>query len=195
MGITEYLSKRNKKKNMEVMMIYNNKLSVVPITTHIQLKYVNKNISKSLIEKKIKTLDKSYKKIFNKKPIIGVIGLNPHNFEGRKNSEEIKIIVPVINKLKMQKYKVYGPYPADTIFYNRKRFKLDVIVGMYHDQVLAPFKALFGYEAINVTLGLDYVRVSPDHGTGKDIIGKNKADPNSLIMCIKFMNNLKNDKT
>ena len=84
-----------------------------------------------------------------------------------------------------------GPIPPDTSFMLIKQYKLDVILGMYHDQVLAPFKALFEYDAINVTLGLPYIRTSPDHGIAKNIIGKKVANPKSLIESIKFFNHIK----
>ena len=184
MGVTEYLSKKSKLNNTEVMMIYNKKLSVVPLTTHISIKKVSSSLNKSLIHKKVVTIYKNYKKIFKINPKIAVLGLNPHNDEFRAYSEEKKIILPAIIKLKKQKYNVSGPFSADTIFMNLKKY--NIILGMYHDQVLTPFKALFKFDAINITLGLKYLRVSPDHGTAENIIGQNKANPSSLISCIKF---------
>ena len=115
--------------------------------------------------------------------------MNPHNSEYKKNSEEIKIIIPAIKKLKKFKINLNGPYSSDTIFINDYK-KFDVIVGMYHDQVLSPFKALFKYDAINMTLGLNYIRVSPDHGTASDLIKKNKASAESLQKCFDFFKNL-----
>ena len=128
-------------------------------------------------------------KYFKKNPRIAVLGLNPHNFEFKKNSEEVKIIKPVINKLK-RKYKVSGPYPSDTIFIKDNLKKFDVIVGMYHDQVLTPFKALFGYDAINLTLGLPYIRMSPDHGIAEDKKKLNISNPQSLNRCIEIISKL-----
>ena len=107
-----------------------------------------------------------------------------------KSIEERKIIMPAIDKLKKHRININGPYPSDTIFSNKKKYKYDVIVGMYHDQVLAPFKAMYEYNAINITLGLKYIRVSPDHGVAKDMIFKNKANPASLIEAIKFFSKL-----
>ncbi|MDC1096496.1 4-hydroxythreonine-4-phosphate dehydrogenase PdxA [Pelagibacteraceae bacterium] len=185
LGVTEYLSKKNKLNKSEVMMIYNKELSVVPITTHIKVRNISKNISKKIIIKKLNTLNNYYFKILKKKPIIAVLGLNPHNDENRKNSEERKFIIPAI-KASKKKLKIIGPFPADTIFSTQKKYNYDVIVGMYHDQVLAPFKAKYGYDAINITLGLKYIRISPDHGTASDIIGLNKADPTSLLNCLNF---------
>ena len=110
-----------------------------------------------------------------------------YNDELRNRSEEKKIIFPSIKKLKKNNYKIIGPFSADTIFLNKKKYKYDVIIGMYHDQVLAPFKTIYGFDAINITLGLKYIRISPDHGIAKDIVGSNKANPLSLIKAVKFI--------
>lgn len=189
-GITEYLASKCKiKDNSEVMLIYNKKLSVVPLTTHLDIKDISKKITTSLIVKKVNTLNNFYKKIFKKKPKIGILGLNPHNAELRKNSEEIKVINPAIKKLKLDKIDISDLLVSDTIFINNYK-KFDVIVGMYHDQVLSPFKTLFNFDAINITLGLNYNRLSPDHGPAYDLIGKNKANYLSLFKCTKFLNKL-----
>ena len=119
------------------------------------------------------------------------MGLNPHNGELRKNSEEKKKIIPAILKLKKLKISIFGPLVTDTIFMNGKDY--DVIVGMYHDQVLTPFKTLFKFDAINITLGLKYFRASPDHGTAISLIGKNKANYFSLLNSINFLNSFKNE--
>ena len=187
-GITEYLAKKSGSKDNEVMLIYNKKLSVSPLTTHIPLSQVSTKLSKSKIIKKLKTINKFYKKYFNKSPKIAILGLNPHNFSNKKKSEENEIILPSIKMAKKKGIKVFGPISADTSFMVFKKYKFDVIVGMYHDQVLTPFKALFQYEAINITLGLPYIRISPDHGVAENIVGKNIANPNSLIYSIKFFN-------
>ena len=188
LGVTEYLAKKNKIKNQEVMMIYNESLSVVPLTTHLEIKNVTSQIKSDLIEKKIFTLNKFYLKLFKKKPKIGILGLNPHNSENRISSVENRIVKPTIKKLRNLNINITGPFPADTAFNKKKRNDYDVIVGMYHDQVLAPFKAIYGYNAINITLGLNYLRSSPDHGTAQDIIGLNKANPQSMIAAINFFN-------
>ena len=86
---------------------------------------------------------------------------------------------------------VFGPYPADTIFLKQNREKFDVIIGMYHDQVIGPFKTLFEYDAINVSAGLPFLRVTPDHGPNFIMFGKNKSNPNSLIRCLDFLNETK----
>ena len=188
MGVTEFLaSKCNIKNNSEVMLIWNKKFSVSPITTHIDLKDVSKNLKSEIILNKINTINDSFKRIFKKRPKIGILGLNPHNAEMKKNSEEKKLIVPSVLKLKKKGIKLKGPLVSDTLFINDFK-SYDVIVGMYHDQVLTPFKTIFKFDAINITLGLNYLRVSPDHGVAKDLILKNKANPKSLIECIKFIN-------
>ena len=115
------------------------------------------------------------------------MGLNPHNAELRTESEEKKIIIPAINKLKKNGFLIKGPLVADTIFINEYK-KYDVIIGMYHDQVLAPFKTIFKFDAINITLGLKYLRVSPDHGIAKNLINKGKGNPTSLNKCLDFVN-------
>ncbi len=190
MGITEFLAKKEKVLGKEAMLIYNKSLSVSPITTHIKIKNVSKKITKKIIIDKSLTINNFYKKRFNIKPKIGILGLNPHNFEFRKESEESKTIIPAIKTLKKNKVFVYGPISGDTAFNNQSKKKYDVIIGMYHDQVLSPFKALYNFDAINVTLGLPYIRVSPDHGTGEGIIKKNLANPKSLVECIKFFSKI-----
>ena len=101
-----------------------------------------------------------------------------------------KIIIPSIRKMKNSNININGPLVADTVFIKDYK-KYDVLVGMYHDQVLAPFKSIFKFDAINITLGLKYLRVSPDHGTAKNLIKKNKANPKSLIKCINFIDKFK----
>ena len=188
LGVTEYLANKNNIKENFVMMIYNKKFSVVPLTTHLEIKDVTNRIKHEIIRNKILVLNNFYKKLFKKNPKISVLGLNPHNSENRRNSIENKIIKPAIKNLKRLGLNINGPFPADTIFNNQKKLKFNVAVGMYHDQVLAPFKALYGFDAINITLGLQYLRITPDHGTARDIAGSNKANPQSLISAINFLN-------
>jgi len=186
LGITEYLSKKTKKNNV-AMIIFNKKLSVSPITTHLALKNVNKNISKKKICAHIELINEFYKKNFKKIPRIAITGLNPHCESNFKDCEEDKIIIPAIKSLKAKNFRIEGPFPADTIFMQEHLKKFDIIVGMYHDQVLAPMKALFGFNAINITLGLPFVRISPDHGPNSSMLGKNLSDPKSLIEALKFL--------
>ena len=171
-------------------MIYNNKLSVCPLTTHIDIKDISNKINPELIIKKIKNINSWFKRHFKRKPIIGVLGLNPHNAELRKNSEENKIILPSIFKLKKNKIKVDGPLVSDTVFINEYK-NYDIIVGMYHDQVLSPFKTIYKFDAINITIGLKYLRVSPDHGIAKNLVGKNKANITSFMKSIEFVEKFK----
>lgn len=185
LGITEYISKNFKiKKN--AMLIYNKKLSVCPVTTHLPLKLVSKKISGKLIIEKIELINEFYKKL-NKKPKIAVLGLNPHCETVLKFNEDMKIVKPTIRMLKKKKYNIHGPFPADTIFLKKNREQYDVIVGMYHDQVLTPLKTIFEYDAINITLGLPFIRISPDHGPNEKMLGKNISNPLSLINAILFL--------
>ena len=186
LGITEYLAKKTKKKDV-AMLIYNKNLSVSPITTHIALKDVYKKISKQKIYKQVNLINNFYKKKINKLPRIAITGLNPHCESNFQNSEEDKIIIPSIKKLRLKNTKINGPFPADTIFTKSLLKKYDVIIGMYHDQVLTPMKALFNFDAINITLGLPFTRISPDHGPNYSMLGKNLSDPKSLIQALKFL--------
>ena len=190
LGITEYLSKKTGSKK-EVMLIYNKKFSVSPITTHQPLSKVSKNIKTNLIVKKVKLISNFYKKYLNKKIRIAICGLNPHCETVSKFSEEDKIIKPAIKILKKNKIYVRGPLPADTLFLKQNLKKFDVFVGMYHDQVLTPIKALVGFNAINVTLGLPFVRISPDHGPNSLMYGKNKSNPESLKQCLLFLKKIR----
>ncbi len=186
LGITEYISKKFKITN-SAMLIYNNKLSVCPITTHLPLKVVAKNINKKIVKGKILLIDQFYKKKIGYKPRIAILGLNPHCESISNYNEDEKIIKPVIKSLKNLKIKVSGPFSADTCFLKKNRDKFDVIVGMYHDQVLTPIKTLFEYDAVNITLGLPFIRISPDHGPNEKMLGKNISNPLSLIKAIEFL--------
>ena len=185
-GVTEFLATKCKiKDDSEVMIIKNKKLIVSPITTHSDIKSVSKRIKKDLILKKVITINNWYKKRFFKKPKIAILGLNPHNAELRKDAEEKKIIIPAIKNLKKNGLYADGPFVSDTIFIEKYN-KYDVIVGMYHDQVLSPFKAIYKFDAINLTLGLKYFRVSPDHGIASDKVKKKISSPLSLLKCFEF---------
>ena len=115
------------------------------------------------------------------------MGLNPHNSENKISSIENRIIKPAINILRKIKIDIKGPFPTDTAFNKKNLASYDVLVGMYHDQVLGPFKALYGYDAINITLGLPFIRISPDHGPNAAMLGKNLSDPKSLVKALKFL--------
>ena len=186
LGITEYLTKKTN-ASQNVMLIYNKQLSVCPITTHLPLKFVIKNINKKMIIDKITLIDNFYKKNLHFKPKIAVLGLNPHCETVDKFNEDEKILKPAIKYLSNKKIYLKGPYSADTAFLKKNRKNFDVIVGMYHDQVLTPIKTIFEYDAINITLGLPFMRVSPDHGPNQKMLGQNKSNPLSLVRAIEFL--------
>ena len=186
LGVTEYLANKNRVKKY-AMLIYNKNLSVSPITTHLPLKQVSNNISKRLIKDKINLINQFYKKFFKKEPNIAVTGLNPHCESVDNFDEDQKIIKPTVYDLIKSGYKINGPFAADTIFQKKNRQSYDVIVGMYHDQVLAPIKTLFEFNAINITLGLPFIRVSPDHGPNEKMLGKKISNPQSLIESLTFL--------
>ena len=186
LGITEFISHRFKSKNMG-MLIYNKNLSVSPITTHVPIKLVTKYISKKIIENKIKIIDEFFRRTLKYKPKIGVTGLNPHCESVSTFSEEDKIITPAIRSQKKRGVDVKGPFSADTIFLKKNRKKFNVIIGMYHDQVLTPIKTLFEFDAINITMGLPFMRLSPDHGPNEKMVGKKISNPLSLVRAIEFL--------
>ena len=188
-GITEYVGFKTNTNN-PVMLIYNEKLSVVPLTTHIPLKNVAKLIKKKKIIDNIIKVDLFYKLKLKKIPKIAILGLNPHCETTDKISEEKTEIIPAINYLKKKKIKISGPFSADTFFLKKNIKEFDVVVGMYHDQVLTPIKTLFKFKAINVTVGLPFVKVTPDHGPNQEMIGKNTSDPSSIIYAFKFLNEI-----
>ena len=168
------------------MLIYNKKLSVCPVTTHLPLKYVSKKITKKLLKEKILIVNNFFQKFLGFKPRIGVVGLNPHCESVLNYNEDTKIVLPVVNSLK-KRFFLKGPIPSDTIFLKNNRKNFDVIIGMYHDQVLTPIKTLFEYDAINITIGLPFLRVTPDHGPNEIMVGKNTSNPKSLIKAITFL--------
>ena len=190
-GITEYISKKTNSEGREVMLLFNKNLSVSPLTTHLPINKISKRLKKINILQKTQIINMFFKKIFKKKPNIIILGFNPHNYSPEKENEEKKIIIPAVKKVKQMGVKIKGPISADTSFMYAKENKVDVILGIYHDQVLTPFKTLFKYDAINITLGLPFIRISPDHGVAKNITGKKIANPKSLIQSIKFFNYLK----
>ncbi len=186
LGVTEFISKHFSVKKT-CMLIYNQNLSVCPVTTHLPLKNVSSKINKKSIKDKIELIHEFYKKKFNKLPKIAVLGLNPHCESIHWFNEDERIVKPTINYMKKKGYRVSGPFGADTIFLKKNRKNFDVIIGMYHDQVLTPIKTLYEYDAINITLGLPFIRISPDHGPNEKMLGKNLSNPLSLIRAIKFL--------
>ena len=187
-GITEYLAKKTNSES-PVMLIYNKQLAVSPLTTHIPISKVSKYVKTKDIVGKIKIIDHFYKKYIKKKPKFGITGLNPHCESFEKENKERKEIIPAIRILKKNRINISGPFAADTIFLKENIKKFDVIFGMYHDQVLSPMKTLYGFDAINITLGLPFIRISPDHGPNVQMLGKNKSSPKSLIESMLFFKN------
>ena len=187
-GHTEYISALANSEGKELMMLASQKLKVALVTTHVSLKMVPLLITQKKLSDTLKTLNNELKNKFKiKKPKIIVTGLNPHSGEnGEFGDEEEKIISPVIKELKMTGYDLIGPIPADTAFTKKNIEMCDAFLAMYHDQGLAPFKALSFGKGVNITLGLPFVRTSVDHGTAFDIVGTSKADPSSFFEAIEM---------
>jgi len=184
-GHTEILAARTHAKNY-AMMFVSNTLWIMLATTHIPLKDVIKHLDKKNLLRIIKLAHETLFKVREKKPKIGVAGLNPHAGEaGIFGDEEIKIIKPAIDEAKKLGINVKGPISPDAIFYLANIGMFDIVIAMYHDQGLIPLKLLSFNQSVNVTVGLPIVRTSVDHGTGFDIAGKGWANPHSLIEAIK----------
>ena len=188
-GHTEFLASFSKENIQPVMMLVGQNLKTIPLTIHVPLSQVSSLITEELIITTIKITAKYLTSYFGvKKPKIILTGLNPHSGEnGDIGSEEQDIIIPAIKKIqKNNGFSLDGPFSADTVFSYEARQNYDVAICMYHDQALIPIKTLDFYNGVNVTLGLDFIRTSPDHGTGFDIAGKNIANPKSLISAINL---------
>ena len=171
-----------------VMMLVSNHLRVVPATVHIPIKNVAKTISTQLLIEKCRIINDSLQNNFGiPEPRIAVCGLNPHAGEDANiGDEDKKIIAPSILQLQDEGFNVSGPHPADTLFYPEARKEFDIVLGMYHDQVLIPIKTIDFYASVNVTLGLQFIRTSPDHGTGLNIAGKGIARQDSMVAAIEL---------
>ena len=189
LGVTEYIASRVNHKKF-AMLIYNKSLSVSPLTTHLPLKKVSTNISREIIIEKVKIIENFYKKFLKIKPKIAVTGLNPHCESVLDFNEDDKIIGPTIRILKKRGFKISGPFPADTLFLEENRKNFNVVLGMYHDQVLTPIKTLYEFDAINITMGLPFIRVSPDHGPNYKMVGKNRSDYSSFLKSVKFLDQI-----
>jgi 4-hydroxythreonine-4-phosphate dehydrogenase len=187
-GHTEFLAHLAGAPASAVMMLAGGGLRVVPVTTHLPLKDVPGALSQALIFDTLMTTARGLARHFGlAKPRIAVTGLNPHAGEdGTMGSEETDIIIPAIAAARAKGLDVTGPYPADTLFHQGARKGYDVAVAMYHDQALIPLKTLAFDEGVNVTLGLPFVRTSPDHGTAFDLAGTGDASPRSLIEALRL---------
>jgi 4-hydroxythreonine-4-phosphate dehydrogenase len=186
-GHTEYLAHLSGSPR-PVMLIWSEELAVVPVTIHIPLRDIPAALTPELIAETARIAAHDYRSRFGiADPRIAVCGLNPHaGEEGTIGREDLDIIAPAIRKLRMEGIAVTGPHSADSLFHAEARKRYDLVLGMYHDQVLAPVKALAFERAVNVTLGLPFVRTSPDHGTAFDLAGSGKADPSSLEAAIRL---------
>lgn len=180
-GHTEYLAKELGGESL--MVLAGDNLRVGLVTSHIPLRQVADSITKEGVMKKIRLMNESLKTDFGcERPTIAVLGLNPHaGEEGMLGDEEEKIIRPAVVEMKKKGIMVMGPFAADGFFGSGQFNKFDGILAMYHDQGLAPFKALTFGQGVNFTAGLRHVRTSPDHGTALDLAGKNQADPSSFL--------------
>ena len=187
-GFTECIADAFNKKGKETMLLYNQNFSVCPNTTHIKIKDVSKNLTKKKIITNINNINNFYKNIAGvKKPIIGVMGFNPHNgIDFKKRTEEQDVINPAIKKLINDKTNVIGPLVPDVAFNEIHKKNITSLVGHYHDQVLPTFKYIYKFDAINITLGLPFLRISPDHGTASNLKNKNLANPESFIAALNF---------
>jgi 4-hydroxythreonine-4-phosphate dehydrogenase len=187
-GHTEFLgSLCTPDQGAPLMMLACDDLRVVPLTVHIPLAEVASNVTSEAIINACRLMAKSlyrYEQVND--PHIAICGLNPHAGEqGTMGQEDASIIAPAIAALRAENINVTGPHPADTLFHAEARSGYDAVLGMYHDQVLIPLKTIDFYGGVNITLGLDFIRTSPDHGTGFDIAGQGLARPDSLIAAIK----------
>ena len=183
-GHTELLAERGNAKNYAMTFI-SNKMNCALVTIHDPINKISKNLKKGKIKSVINTVKQSLINDFKvANPKIAVLGLNPHAGEnGRIGDEEIKIIIPALNELGDKN--IEGPFVPDAFFANKLYKKFNIVVGMYHDQVLIPFKMMNFNSGVNYTAGLNFIRTSPDHGTAFDIAGKNIADPSSILEAFK----------
>jgi 4-hydroxythreonine-4-phosphate dehydrogenase len=189
-GHTEYLAKLAQgatgKPLHPVMMLWSPELAVVPVTIHLPLREVVARLSTDLIVQTGHIVARDLIARFGlARPRLVVAGLNPHAGEdGALGREDIEVVQPAVERLRADGIDARGPLPADTLFHAAARAGYDAVLAMYHDQALIPIKTLAFDHAVNVTLGLPFIRTSPDHGTAFDIAGSGRADPSSLIAAI-----------
>jgi 4-hydroxythreonine-4-phosphate dehydrogenase len=195
-GHTEYLAhlaaSGSGRAPLPVMLIWCEELAVVPVTIHVPLADVPRLLTAELIVETGRIVARDMAARFGvPKPRLAVCGLNPHAGEGGTlGKEEETVIRPAIERLQAQGVTVTGPHSADTLFHAEARIRYDVALGMFHDQVLGPIKTLAFERAVNVTLGLPFVRTSPDHGTAFDLAGTGRANPSSLLAALKLARRL-----
>lgn len=186
-GHTEMFADHFKSKKY-VMMFLSRSFYAALATIHISLKEVPKHLTRELLETKLSVVKYTLTNDFAlKSPKIAVLGLNPHAGESDLiGFEETEIIQPVIKKLSANKFGIYGPYSPDGFFGQREYKNFDCVLGMYHDQVLIPFKLMNFNSGVNFTAGLPLIRTSPDHGTAFNLAGKKLADHRSMLEAIKY---------
>ena len=191
-GHTEYLGKLAEQATgvavRPVMMLWSPELAVVPVTIHLALKDVIPRLSESLVVETARIVARDLRERFGiARPRLAIAGLNPHAGEdGALGDEDLTVVRPAVERLKAEGIDARGPLPADSLFHQAARASYDVALAMYHDQALIPIKTLAFNHAVNVTLGLPFVRTSPDHGTAFDIAGTGRADPASLIAALQL---------
>jgi 4-hydroxythreonine-4-phosphate dehydrogenase len=175
-----------------VMLIWSEELAVVPVTIHVPLAHVPRLLTTDLIVETGRIVAKEYGRRFGiARPRLALCGLNPHAGEhGLLGNEDETVVRPAVERLRAERIEASGPHSADTLFRREARQRYDVALGMYHDQVLIPAKTLAFDHAVNVTLGLPFVRTSPDHGTAFDLAGTGKADPSSLLAALRLAERL-----
>lgn len=179
-----------------IMMLWTAGLAVVPVTVHIPISEVPAALTADLIVETARIVVRDLASRFGvPNPRLAIAGLNPHAGEdGELGSEDAAVVAPAIEALRAEGIQATGPHPADTLFHEAARSHYDAVLAMYHDQALIPIKTIAFDRAVNVTLGLPFVRTSPDHGTAFDIAGKGKADPSSLIAALKLAARLGGDR-
>lgn len=191
-GHTEYLAaccaRPGEAPPLSVMMLWSPELAVVPVTIHVALRRVPELLTSELIVRTGRIVAEGLARRFGiAKPRLALAGLNPHaGEEGRMGSEDAAVVRPAVEELRRLGIDASGPYPADTMFHAAARRRYDAALCMYHDQALIPLKTIAFDDGVNVTLGLPFVRTSPDHGTAFDIAGSGKARPDSLVAALKL---------
>jgi 4-hydroxythreonine-4-phosphate dehydrogenase len=191
-GHTEYLGKLVEESTgaaaRPVMMLWSPELAVVPVTIHLPLKDVVAKLTADLVVETGRIVARDLHERFGiARPRLAIAGLNPHAGEdGALGDEDLTLVRPAVERLKAEGIDARGPLPADSLFHQAARASYDVALAMYHDQALIPIKTLAFDHAVNVTLGLPFVRTSPDHGTAFDIAGTGRADPTSLIAALQL---------
>jgi 4-hydroxythreonine-4-phosphate dehydrogenase len=191
-GHTEYLAKLATESSgvaaRPVMMLWSPELAVVPVTIHLPLKDVVPTLTTDLVVETGRIVARDLRVRFGiARPRLAVAGLNPHAGEqGALGDEDLTVVRPAVERLKAEGIDAHGPSPADSLFHRAARASYDVVLAMYHDQALIPIKTLAFDHAVNVTLGLPFVRTSPDHGTAFDIAGTGRANPESLIAALQL---------